>query len=216
MCPQMLWRQRLLRLYPWQREMSDSFLAYALSVITARAIPDVRDGLKPVQRRVLWSMQQMGARPGTAYRKSARIVGDTMGRFHPHGDAAIYDTLVRLGQDFGRMVPLVEPQGNFGSLDDPPAASRYTECRLGEAAMDMLRNSDEETVDFRPTYDGDDIEPSVLPAAFPNLLVNGTSGIAVGMATNMWPHNLSEAAECIKVVLKSRSATGGKRPRLIS
>ena len=195
-------------------EMSDSFLAYALSVITARAIPDVRDGLKPVQRRVLWSMQQMGVRPGTPYRKSARIVGDTMGRFHPHGDAAIYDTLVRLGQDFGRMVPLIEPQGNFGSLDDPPAASRYTECRLSEAAMAMLRHSDEDTVDFRPTYDGEDVEPSVLPAALPNLLVNGTSGIAVGMATNMWPHNLAEAAECIKVVLKSRSATGGKRPSI--
>ncbi|WP_428114585.1 DNA gyrase subunit A, partial [Candidatus Poriferisodalis sp.] len=172
--------------------MSDSFLAYALSVITSRAIPDVRDGLKPVQRRVLWSMLQMGLRSGTPYRKAARVVGDTMGRYHPHGDAAIYDTLVRMGQDFSRMVTLVDPQGNFGSLDDPPAAARYTECRLSGAAMDMVGELDEDTVDFRPTYDGEDTEPVVMPAALPNLLVNGTTGIAVGMATNMLPHNLAE------------------------
>ena len=186
---------------PVAKEMSDSFLAYALSVITSRAIPDVRDGLKPVQRRVLWSMLQMGLRPGTPYRKAARVVGDTMGRYHPHGDAAIYDTLVRMGQDFSRMVTLVDPQGNFGSLDDPPAASRYTECRLSDAAMDLVGELDEDTVDFRPTYDGEDTEPVVLPAALPNLLVSGTAGIAVGMATNMLPHNLAEIGEAIELVM---------------
>ncbi len=188
---------------PVAEEMSDSFLAYALSVITSRAIPDVRDGLKPVQRRVLWSMLQMGLRPGTPYRKSARVVGDTMGRYHPHGDAAIYDTLVRMGQDFSRMVTLVDPQGNFGSLDDPPAAARYTECRLSAAAMEMVGELDEDTVDFRPTYDSEDTEPAVLPAALPNLLVNGTSGIAVGMATSMLPHNLAEVCEAIELVMSS-------------
>jgi len=189
---------------PVAEEMSESFLAYALSVITSRAIPDVRDGLKPVQRRVLWSMLQMGLRPGTPYRKSARVVGDTMGRYHPHGDAAIYDTLVRMGQDFSRMVALVDPQGNFGSLDDPPAAARYTECRLSNAAMDMVGELDEDTVDFRPTYDGEDTEPVVLPAALPNLLVNGTAGIAVGMATNMLPHNLAEVGEAIELVMSQQ------------
>ena len=200
---------------PVAEEMSDSFLAYALSVITSRAIPDVRDGLKPVQRRVLWSMLQMGLRPGTPYRKSARVVGDTMGRYHPHGDAAIYDTLVRMGQDFSRMVTLVDPQGNFGSLDDPPAAARYTECRLSEAAMDMVGELDEDTVDFRPTYDGEDTEPVVLPAALPNLLVNGTAGIAVGMATTMLPHNLAEVGAAIELVMSKQpndAATGAGSP----
>jgi len=189
---------------PVADEMSESFLAYSLSVITSRAIPDVRDGLKPVQRRILWSMLQMGVRPETPFRKSARIVGDTMGRYHPHGDGAIYDTLVRMGQDFSRMVPFIDPQGNFGSLDDPPAASRYTECRLAESAMDMVRELDEDTVDFRPTYDGEGDEPVVLPAALPNILVNGTTGIAVGMATNMAPHNLVEVAKAIEIVMTKR------------
>ncbi len=189
---------------PVADEMSESFLAYSLSVITSRAIPDVRDGLKPVQRRILWSMLQMGIRPGTPFRKSARIVGDTMGRYHPHGDAAIYDTLVRMGQDFSRMVPFIDPQGNFGSLDDPPAAARYTECRLAEPAMDMVRELDEDTVDFRSTYDGEGDEPVVLPAALPNILVNGTSGIAVGMATNMAPHNLREVEKAIELVMTKR------------
>ena len=189
---------------PVADEMSESFLAYSLSVITARAIPDVRDGLKPVQRRILWSMLQMGVRPGTPFRKSARIVGDTMGRYHPHGDSAIYDTLVRMGQDFSRMLPFIDPQGNFGSLDDPPAASRYTECRLAAPAMDMVRELDEDTVDFRATYDGEGEEPSVLPAAVPNIIVNGTSGIAVGMATNMAPHNLREVAELVRLVMARR------------
>jgi DNA gyrase subunit A len=189
---------------PVADEMSESFLAYSLSVITSRAIPDVRDGLKPVQRRILWSMLQMGIRPNTPYRKSARIVGDTMGRYHPHGDAAIYDTLTRMGQDFSRMVPFIDPQGNFGSLDDPPAAARYTECRLSDAAMDMVAELDEDTVDFRPTYDGEGEEPVVLPAALPSIIVNGTSGIAVGMATNMAPHNLREVEQAIKLVMTQR------------
>ncbi len=198
-------RARRVTEVPVATEMSDSFLAYALSVITSRAIPDVRDGLKPVQRRVLWSMLQMRLLPGTPYRKSARIVGDTMGRYHPHGDAAIYDTLTRMGQDFSRMVPLVDPQGNFGSLDDPPAAARYTECRLSAAAMDMVAEVDEDTVDFRPTYDGEGTEPAVLPAALPNLLVNGTAGIAVGMATSMLPNNLAEIGDAIVAVMSNRS-----------
>lgn len=189
---------------PVTDELSESFLAYSMSVITSRALPDVRDGLKPVQRRILFAMYSMGIRPDTPTRKSARVVGETMGKYHPHGDAAIYDALTRLGQDFGRNVTLVQPQGNFGSLDDPPAAARYTECRLTPAAMDMLGEIDEETVDFRTTYDGENDEPVALPAVLPNLLVNGVSGIAVGMATNMAPHNLSEVYEAIKVVMTKR------------
>ena len=189
---------------PVADEMSESFLAYSLSVITARAIPDVRDGLKPVQRRILYSMLGMGLRPATPHRKCARVVGDTMGKYHPHGDMAIYEALVRLGQDFARMVTLVDPHGNFGSLDDPPAAARYTECRLTEAAMEMVREIEEETVDFRPTYDGESTEPLYLPGLLPNLLVNGTTGIAVGMATNMPTHNLREVFEAISLVMKKR------------
>jgi len=189
---------------PVADEMSESFLAYSLSVITARAIPDIRDGLKPVQRRILYSMLNMGVRPDTPHRKSARVVGDTMGKYHPHGDSAIYDAMVRLGQDFARNLTMVDPQGNFGSLDDPPAAARYTECRLTRAAMAMLNELDEDTVEFRTTYDGESEEPEYLPAIVPNLLVNGTSGIAVGMATNMAPHNLREVAEAIKLVLNRR------------
>ena len=184
---------------PIAAEVSESFLAYSLSVITSRAIPDVRDGLKPVQRRILFSMLRMGLRPNTPHRKCARVVGDTMGKYHPHGDAAIYDALVRMGQDFSRGVPLVDPQGNFGTLDDPPAAARYTECRLSSAAMEMLDELDEGTVDFRPSYDGEATEPVCLPGRLPNLLVNGTSGIAVGMATNMAPHNLCEVYEAVRL-----------------
>ena len=180
-------------------EVSESFLAYSLSVITSRAIPDVRDGLKPVQRRILYSMLRMGLRPDSPHRKCARVVGDTMGKYHPHGDAAIYDALVRMGQDFSRAVPLVDPQGNFGTLDDPPAAARYTECRLAAAAMEMLDELDEDTVDFRASYDGEASEPVCLPGRLPNLLVNGTSGIAVGMATNMAPHNLREVHEAVRL-----------------
>ncbi len=189
---------------PVADELGESFLAYSLSVITSRAIPDVRDGLKPVQRRILYSMLRMGLRPDRPHRKCARVVGDVMGKFHPHGDSAIYDTLVRLGQDFARNITLVDPQGNFGSLDDPPAAQRYTECKLTDAAIDLLAEIDEETVDFGATYDGENTEPRYLPGLLPNLLVNGTSGIAVGMATNMAPHNLAEVYEAIKLVMTKR------------
>lgn len=189
---------------PVSDEMSESFLAYSLSVITARAIPDVRDGLKPVQRRILYSMLDMGLRPANPHRKCARVVGDTMGKYHPHGDMAIYEALVRMGQDFSRMITLVDPHGNFGSLDDPPAAARYTECRLTNAAMEMVREIEEETVDFRPTYDGESSEPICMPGLLPNLLVNGTSGIAVGMATNMPTHNLGEVAKAIELIMKKR------------
>ena len=189
---------------PVTEELKESFLAYSLSVITARAIPDVRDGLKPVQRRILYSMLRMGIRPDTPHRKSARVVGDTMGRYHPHGDAAIYDALARMGQPFSRGMTLIDPQGNFGSLDDPPAASRYTECRLTAAAMAMVGELDEDTVEFRPTYDGEATEPGYLPALLPNLLLNGTTGIAVGMATNMPTHNLAEVHAAITLTMNKR------------
>ncbi len=189
---------------PVADEMSESFLAYSLSVITARAIPDVRDGLKPVQRRILYSMLQQGIRPDSDFRKCAGVVGDTMGKYHPHGDSAIYETLVRMGQDFSRGVTFITPQGNFGTLDDPPAAYRYTECKLSPAAMTMVREIDEETVDFHQTFDGLRDEPTVLPALIPSLLVNGTTGIAVGMATNMPTHNLREVADAIELVMKKR------------
>jgi DNA gyrase subunit A len=177
-----------------EEEMRSSYLDYAMSVIVGRALPDVRDGLKPVHRRVLFSMNENGLQPNRPYAKSARIVGDVMGKYHPHGDSAIYDTLVRLAQDFSMRNPLVDGQGNFGSIDDDPAAAmRYTEARLAPIAREMLRDLDAETVDFQPNYDGQNQEPVVLPARFPNLLVNGASGIAVGMATNIPPHNLREA-----------------------
>src|SRR5919107_123253 len=176
-----------------EEEMRSSYLDYAMSVIVGRALPDVRDGLKPVHRRVLFSMNENGLQPNRAYAKSARIVGDVMGKYHPHGDSAIYDTLVRLAQDFSMRNPLVDGQGNFGSIDeDPAAAMRYTEARLAPIAREMLRDLDADTVDFGPNYDGSEQEPQVLPARFPNLLVNGSSGIAVGMATNIPPHNLKE------------------------
>ena len=183
-------------------EMRDSFMPYALSVTTARAIPDVRDGLKPVQRRILYVMDDLGLRPGTPFRKSAGVVGEVMGKYHPHGDSAIYEAMVRMGQDFAMSVPLVAPKGNFGSLDDPPAAYRYTEARLREAAMTMVAGIDEDTVEFVPNFDGERSEPTCLPALLPNLLVNGASGIAVGMATNMAPHNLGQVAKAIKLVLR--------------
>ena len=185
-------------------EMRDSFMPYALSVTTARAIPDVRDGLKPVQRRILYVMDDLGLRPGTPFRKSAGVVGEVMGKYHPHGDSAIYEAMVRMGQDFAMSVPLVEPKGNFGSLDDPPAAYRYTEARLSPAAMTMVTGIDENTVDLVPNFDGERAEPICLPALLPNLLVNGASGIAVGMATNMAPHNLAEICAALKLVLRRR------------
>ncbi len=189
---------------PVSEELGESFLAYSLSVITSRAIPDVRDGLKPVQRRILFAMREMRLFPDRSHRKCAGVVGEVMGKYHPHGDGAIYDTLVRLGQDFARTIPLIHPQGNFGSLDDPPAAMRYTEARLSDAAIDLLAEIAEETVEFKPTYDGENIEPTFLPALLPNLLVNGTTGIAVGMATNMPSHNLVEVYEAIKLVMSQR------------
>src|SRR5213596_1613455 len=181
-----------------EQEMRSSFLDYAMSVIVSRALPDVRDGLKPVHRRVLYSMWTNGNRPGRPYVKSANIVGYVMGNFHPHGDSAIYDTLVRMAQPFSLRYPLVDGQGNFGSIDgDPPAAMRYTECRLTRMAAEMLRDIDADTVDFEPNYDESRRQPSVLPSRFPNLLANGASGIAVGMATNIPPHNLGETIDSI-------------------
>ncbi len=185
-----------------EEEMQRSYLDYAMSVIVSRALPDVRDGLKPVHRRILFAMREGGFDSSKPYKKSARIVGDVMGHFHPHGDMAIYDAMVRLAQDFSMRLPLVDPQGNFGSMDgDPPAAHRYTEARLTKAAETMLDDIDKDTVDFRPNYNEERTEPTVLPARFPNLLVNGAGGIAVGMATNIPPHNLGEVVDgCIAYV----------------
>ncbi len=179
-------------------EMRTSFLEYAYSVIYSRALPDARDGLKPVQRRILYTMADMNLRPDRGHVKSARVVGEVMGRLHPHGDGAIYDALVRMVQPWSMRVPLVDGHGNFGSPDDPPAAMRYTECRMAAPAMAMTTSIDEETVDFRPNYDSRELEPSVLPAAIPNLVVNGATGIAVGMATNMAPHNLVEVVQALR------------------
>ena len=181
-----------------EKEMRSSYLDYAMSVIVGRALPDVRDGLKPVHRRVLYAMHDLGLQPNRPYRKSAFIVGEVMGKYHPHGDSAIYETLVRMAQDFSLRYPLVDGQGNFGSIDDdPPAQMRYTEARLGQMATEMLRDIDADTVDFGPNYDESTREPLLLPARFPNLLVNGSAGIAVGMATNIPPHNLREVAAAV-------------------
>ena len=188
-------------------EMRDSFLEYAYSVIYSRALPDARDGLKPVQRRILFQMNDMGLRPDRGHVKSARVVGEVMGKLHPHGDASIYDALVRLAQDFSLRLPLIDGHGNFGSLDDGPAASRYTEARLASAALSMTANLDEDVVDFVPNYDNQLQQPDVLPAAYPNLLVNGASGIAVGMATNMAPHNLIEVVEAAIHLLRNPDAS---------
>ncbi len=183
-------------------EMRTAYLDYAMSVIVGRALPDVRDGLKPVHRRVLFAMQEAGLQPNRPYSKSARIVGDVMGKYHPHGDSSIYDTLVRMTQDFSMRYELADGQGNFGSIDDDPAAAmRYTEARLSRMATEMLRDIDEDTVTFTPNYDGRSQEPTVLPARFPNLLVNGSSGIAVGMATNIAPHNLREVVDAVKAFI---------------
>ena len=183
-------------------EMKRSYLDYAMSVIVARALPDARDGLKPVHRRILYSMHENGHTPDKKYVKSARVVGDVMGKYHPHGDQAIYDALVRMAQDFSMRLPLIDGQGNFGSVDgDPPAAMRYTECRLARPAMELLEDIDKDTVDFQANYDGNEREPVVLPARFPNLLVNGAGGIAVGMATNIPPHNLGEVIDaCVGLI----------------
>ncbi len=189
------------------QEMESSFLEYAYSVIYSRALPDARDGLKPVQRRIVYMMEQMGLRPDRSYVKSARVVGEVMGKLHPHGDQAIYDALVRMSQSFSLRLPLVDGHGNFGSLDDGPAAARYTEARLAAAAMALTADIGEDTVDFVPNYDNKLTQPSVLPAAIPNLLVNGASGIAVGMATNMAPHNLVEVISAARHLLEHPDAT---------
>ncbi|OCG73073.1 DNA gyrase/topoisomerase IV subunit A [Microbacterium sediminis] len=190
-----------------EAEMQGSYLEYAYSVIYSRALPDARDGLKPVQRRILYQMAEMGLRPDRGHVKSARVVGEVMGKLHPHGDSAIYDALVRLAQDFALRVPLVDGHGNFGSLDDGPAAARYTEARLASPALALTEDLDEDVVDFVPNYDGQFQQPDVLPAAYPNLLVNGASGIAVGMATNMAPHNLIEVVNAAIHLLENPEAT---------
>ena len=191
-----------------QQEMRESYLAYALSVIVERALPDVRDGMKPVHRRVIYAMYDGGYRPDRGYNKCSRVVGDVMGKYHPHGDSAIYDTLVRMAQSWSMRNMLVDGQGNFGSPgDDPAAAMRYTECRMAPLAMEMVRDIDKDTVDFVPNYDGKTQEPTVLPARFPNLLVNGSAGIAVGMATNIAPHNLTEAIEATCYLIDNPDAT---------
>jgi DNA gyrase subunit A len=187
-------------------EMQGSFLEYAYSVIYSRALPDARDGLKPVHRRIVYQMNEMGLRPERGYVKCARVVGEVMGRLHPHGDSSIYDAMVRLAQPFSMRVPLVDGHGNFGSLDDMPAAMRYTESRMSGAAQLMVESIDEDTVDFAPNYDGQEQEPGVLPAAYPNLLVNGASGIAVGMATNMPPHNLGEVIAAARHLIRFPNA----------
>ncbi len=190
-----------------ESEMQDSFLEYAMSVIVSRALPDVRDGLKPVHRRILFAMHDAGIRPGTPFRKSARVVGDVVGWFHPHSPEAVYDSMVRLGQDFSLRAPLIQPQGNFGTVDDPPAAMRYTEARMAPIAAFLLEGIDEDTVDWTSNYSGEREEPAVLPARFPNLLVNGSTGIAVGMATNIPPHNLAEVVDAVLYGLDHPEAT---------
>ena len=190
-----------------QEEMERSFLDYAMSVIVSRALPDARDGLKPVHRRILWGMDQLRAYPDRPTMKCARVTGEVMGKYHPHGDSAIYDALVRMGQTFSLRHPLIHPKGNFGSLDEPAAAARYTECRLAPIAMDMLAGIDEDTVDFVDNYSGEFQEPEVLPSRFPNLLVNGSQGIAVGMATNIPPHNLAEVIDAVDHLLANPEAT---------
>ena len=179
-------------------EMKRSYLDYAMSVIVSRALPDVRDGLKPVHRRILYAMRELNFTPDRPYNKSARTVGDVIGKYHPHGELAVYDALVRMAQDFSMSAPLIDGQGNFGSVDgDPPAAQRYTESRLAPVAIPLLDDLGNDTVDFKPNYDDKEEEPVVLPARFPNLLVNGAGGIAVGMATNIPPHNLGETIDAV-------------------
>ncbi len=190
-----------------QEALESRYLAYALSTITNRALPDARDGLKPVHRRLLFAMRQLKLDPASGFKKCARVVGDVIGRYHPHGDQAVYDALVRQAQDFAVRYPLVDGQGNFGNIDgDSAAAMRYTEARMTEIAELLLQDLNNDTVDFRDTYDGEEEEPIVLPAAFPNLLANGSSGIAVGMATNIPPHNIGELCDAALHLVKARNA----------
>src|SRR4051812_28204968 len=189
-------------------ELKESFLDYSMSVIVSRALPDVRDGLKPVHRRILYAMHELGLVPGRPYKKAATVVGDVLGKYHPHGDIAVYDTLVRMVQDFSLRYPLIDGQGNFGSVDgDSAAAYRYTEARLTRVAMTMLEDIDKNTVDFVPNFDDRLLEPTVLPGRLPNLLVNGSAGIAVGMTTNIPPHNLSEVVQAIVHLVDHPTAT---------
>ena len=188
-------------------EMKKSYIDYAMSVIVSRALPDVRDGLKPVHRRILYSMHELGLTPEKGYRKCARIVGDVLGKYHPHGDTAVYGALVRMAQDFSQRCTLVDGHGNFGSVDgDGAAAMRYTEAKMSKITTQMLRDINKDTVDFIPNFDGEEKEPSVLPSRFPNLLVNGSTGIAVGMATNIPPHNLIEVIDGVLMVIEDRKS----------
>ncbi len=191
-----------------ETEMKTSFIAYAMAVIINRALPDVRDGLKPVHRRILYDMNELGMTPDKPFRKSARIVGDVLGKFHPHGDASVYDAMVRLAQDFSIRYPLVEGQGNFGSVDgDGAAAMRYTEARMSKICTYMMQDIDKDTVDFMPNFDETLMQPTVLPARFPNLLVNGASGIAVGLATNIPPHNPGEVIDGVIALIDDPAMT---------
>src|SRR5437764_14552185 len=209
-------QQEDLRPEPLSKALSERYLAYALSTITARALPDARDGLKPVHRRLLYAMRELGLNPAAGFKKCARVVGDVIGKYHPHGDQAVYDALVRLAQDFAVRFPLIEGQGNFGNIDgDNAAAYRYTEARLTDVAMALLEGVDEDTVDFRDTYNGEDREPVVLPGAFPNLLANGSSGIAVGMATSIPPHNAAELCDAALHLIKFPNATVDKLVQLV-
>src|SRR5215468_5889231 len=200
-----------IRSEPLSKALAERYLAYALSTITQRALPDVRDGLKPVHRRVLWAMRALGLGPNTAFKKSARVVGDTIGKYHPHGELAVYDALVRLAQDFSSRYPLVDGQGNFGNIDgDNAAAMRYTESRLSAVAQAMLDGIDQDAVDFRSTYDGEDSEPVVLPGRFPNLLANGAAGIAVGMATSVPPHDVGELCAALLHLIEQPACAVGE------
>ncbi|MBS4015766.1 MAG: DNA gyrase subunit A, partial [Candidatus Latescibacteria bacterium] len=200
-------REDIVKVYI-EDEVKKSYLDYAMSVIVGRALPDVRDGLKPAQRRILYSMNELGLAHNKAYKKSATVVGDVLGKYHPHGDLAVYDTMVRMAQNFSLRYPLIDGQGNFGSIDgDAAAAYRYTEARLTELAGELLRDLEKNTVDFTPNFDGRLKEPKVLPAAFPNLLVNGASGIAVGMATNIPPHNFSELVDGLVALIDNPDLT---------
>ena len=199
-----------------EEEMQQSFINYSMSVIVSRALPDVRDGLKPVHRRILYAMNELGLVPGRGYKKSATVVGDVLGKYHPHGDGSVYDALVRMVQEFSLRYPLVDGQGNFGSVDgDPAAAYRYTEARLTRIAMTMLEDIDQNTVDFQANFDDRLQEPTVLPSKIPNLLVNGSSGIAVGMATNIPPHNLREVVKAVQLLVDNPEATIGELRKVI-
>src|SRR5450432_3152249 len=197
-------------------EMRQSYLDYAMSVIVGRALPDVRDGLKPVHRRVLYAMRELGNDYNRAYKKSARVVGDVIGKYHPHGDVAVYDTIVRMAQPFSMRYLLVDGQGNFGSVDgDAPAAMRYTEVRMSKLAHELLADIDKETVDFVPNYDESEHEPAVLPTRVPNLLINGQTGIAVGMATNIPPHNLTEVVNALIALIENPEITLGQLMQIV-